>query len=445
MPLNQGRRLAPASLKSKHIGLWLDRYLELQTWHQDRVPAGYDKDRARKARDRLVQEALDSSVPQGYPEAFLTWRTELDDQSDRIAVAPAKGQGRILVGSGQKNPAEFGITLHRTWGLPYLPGSSLKGIAAWGAHHGLGDAWLRDQELHKALFGDVEEQGAVIFHDAMLLSGQGIGLAQDVLTVHHPDYYQKDAEPSDTDSPIPVPFISAHGAFLVAIELHPSLDPVAHGHWLRAAWEALRFGLREHGIGAKTNAGYGRVELPAWEETSTGKVLAKVEAERIERERQEVERQRFASMGPAQRVREVHVADLRSWLEGGEHQYLCPDEGEIRLAARRVKEMGVARGLRASVREPWRDWVQEELERVEAPVVVLPTRAPLSVEAVDRAVVWDQKKKRYDLRKAAQTLAGQCFTVADCDLALERLRAKGASDSELSGLLQRHANLSGTP
>ena len=55
------------------------------------------------------------------------------------------------------------------------------------------------------------------------------------------------------DSPTPIPFASVTGRYLVAVEGDPA--------WCDAAMKILGLGLAELGVGAKTNAGYGRMAL----------------------------------------------------------------------------------------------------------------------------------------------------------------------------------------
>ena len=285
--ITRGRRdelLQVRAPNNTHPGLWLDRYLTLQTWKRAAGPApdGYDSSSAKQAKELLITTVAGRPVATGYPEAFKRWKDGFVHDAEtppRVAMVETPSIGRVLIGSGAKGAGEFGITLHHTWGVPVLPGSSLKGIAALGADRYFADpTWRcrsdparpRDGEpnAYDALFGTVEETAAVIFHDAWLVpSGRPPqnGLYRDVLTVHHPDYYQQDGELSDSEDPIPVPFVSASGTFLVVLELAPELDPMHHLHWLKSAWQALRRGLDRHGVGAKTNASYGRFKLPSFD------------------------------------------------------------------------------------------------------------------------------------------------------------------------------------
>lgn len=282
--MHRGRRDVLAGLVPPsgeiHAGLWLGAFLKLQTFEKSDPPPGYDKQKATDARDGLVGQVEGRPLPKGYREAFARWKAGLEQE--RCVMAHGTARGRVVIGVGAKGASEIGLTLHHTWGVPVLPGSSLKGIAALGAREHLDGFEGRPDPArarpggptaYDALFGDVEEQGAVVFHDAWLVppaDGKN-PLFRDVLTVHHPEYYQgRAALPSDTDNPTPVPFVSTKAEWLVALEIAPSLGAAEGTAWLRAAWAALRVGLERHGIGAKTNAGYGRVTLPDWDAAKQG-------------------------------------------------------------------------------------------------------------------------------------------------------------------------------
>lgn len=232
---------------STHAGVWLDKFLPAQT--------------QGGTKGQHIQQGLDNiRVPMGYEEAFRRRKTAFQ-QAPRpmgmvLRCAQAVAQGRVVVGLGQKSVLEVGLTLEHTWGLPYLPGSSLKGIAAWAARDSQDPAWHEGGDSYLALFGDTDESGAVRFLDAWWEpKGSGLPVHLDTMTVHHPHYYQSDDEtpPSDMDSPTPVAFASASGAYEVMLE-----GPEA---WVEAAGELLKRGLRDHGIGAKTAGGYGRLDL----------------------------------------------------------------------------------------------------------------------------------------------------------------------------------------
>lgn len=225
--------------KTRNAGLWLDKFIRNQ--------AREDKD----SRRDLVRGVSDIQVPGEYSRWFERWRRALQDYGAECRVAEVLG--RMAVGLGEDSVLETSVTLHHTYGVPYIPGSALKGLAASFARQYLGDDWQADTEAYKIVFGVTDTAGYVVFFDALPLPGAKL-LHPDVITVHHEGYYQKgNAPPADWDNPNPVPFLSATGKYLVAL--------AGPGPWVEAAFEILRHALFNLGVGAKTSSGYGRLKL----------------------------------------------------------------------------------------------------------------------------------------------------------------------------------------
>jgi CRISPR-associated protein Cmr6 len=175
------------------------------------------------APQSLFEQLVEIGVPDDYRRFFQRWRASLEDQQPCAQTAEVTVAGRMVVGLGAESVLEVSIGLHRTYGVPYIPGSALKGLAAAAAHKKLEDPnWRKVGEdgkigaSHKILFGDQESSGYVTFHDALWVpTGDKLPLDLDVMTVHHPDYYQgKECPPADWDNPNPVAFLSAHGTYL---------------------------------------------------------------------------------------------------------------------------------------------------------------------------------------------------------------------------------------
>ncbi|AEB12636.1 type III-B CRISPR module RAMP protein Cmr6 [Marinithermus hydrothermalis] len=242
------------SHREPHRGLWLDKYI--RTVREEDTDAKRD----------LVREVAGCGEPKEYRAFFTRYRKALEELG--AEVREARTLGRLVVGLGGEGVLETSLTLHRTYGVPYIPGSALKGLASRYAHLYLeGEAWRRNLKefkrgaAQKALFGDLEEQGALVFFDALPLPGT-YALHPDVMTPHHAEYYGGGgAPPADWDSPVPVPFLSVTGTFLLALAPVPGLSPEVARPWLEAAWRILAWALKEEGVGAKTAAGYGRMEL----------------------------------------------------------------------------------------------------------------------------------------------------------------------------------------
>lgn len=226
-----------------NAGLWLDKFIRDQ--------AEEDKD----SRHVLVREVAEIPVPEEYARWFDRWRRGLHDYGAQCRVAEVLG--RMAVGLGEESVLETSVALHHIYGVPYIPGSALKGLAAHFARQHLGEQWQPGTDAYRIIFGDTGSAGYVIFFDALPLPVDKIEsklLCPDVITVHHKEYYQEGAvPPADWDSPTPVPFLSATGKYLVALS-----GPSA---WVEATFRILQDALFHLGIGAKTSSGYGRLKL----------------------------------------------------------------------------------------------------------------------------------------------------------------------------------------
>jgi CRISPR-associated protein Cmr6 len=233
-----------------HAGLWLDQGL-------DNLAEG------GPGKQRLYDNLLDvATVPEDYRRFYQRWSKSVQALEPCTRLAEATPLGRMVVGLGAESILETSITLHRTYGVPIIPGSALKGLAAAAAHKYLEDPdWRKIREdgtmgpFHRILFGDTESSGYVTFHDALWIpEGEKLLLDLDVMTVHHPDYYQQEGPPpADWDNPTPVAFLSARGRFLLAV--------TGPEDWATAALDILKDALAQDGIGAKTAAGYGRMSV----------------------------------------------------------------------------------------------------------------------------------------------------------------------------------------
>jgi CRISPR-associated protein Cmr6 len=232
--------------KDTHAGLWLDKYLI------------DDGDDAKKIMVKDIAETI--QIPDLYKNFYKKWEKTLKES--KAVTRKATTQGRLAINLGSETTLETSIAMHHTYGVPYIPGSALKGLSAHYAINSL-DAkeWGRGTRAFQIIFGDMTNAGYVNFFDALYVPGsgpQGRALWPDIITVHHPGYYQgQEDAPADWDSPIPIPFLTTSGSFLVALS-GPS-------NWVNAALQILGFALEREGIGAKTSSGYGRMKLEGME------------------------------------------------------------------------------------------------------------------------------------------------------------------------------------
>ncbi len=267
----QALQAVDISSTTTHPGLWFDRYLDHQ-WQKGR-PFGTNVESPLAAHvvktthvGNMLQSRQVSQFGNNYQHWYQRWEQSCKDANARTRMAQATG--RLILGLGGESVIETGIAIHHTYGVPYLPGSALKGLAAHYARNSLNAAWgtwqtskgkpqFMPADAYITMFGGLEAAGYVTFFDALPQPSSAIDgrfLHADVLTVHHPDYYaNKAAPPADWDSPNPVSFLSATGNYCIPIAGPPQ--------WRDRAFEILRRALAELGIGAKTSSGYGRMEL----------------------------------------------------------------------------------------------------------------------------------------------------------------------------------------
>lgn len=267
------------------------------------------------------------------------------------STALATNTTPLLLGVGQPSASEVGLTIHPLLGVPYLPGTSLKGVlahylmATYGPEElGVnphdpqhpepdrapyqGVSWDGTKIKHgpgavyRALFGAPEADhdkdfkgdntgatvGRVIFHDALMvpLAAEDADgpFVRDVVNPHLNSYYQKDQDPNDHDSPVPVFFLAVRSGlkFHIALGGDGSLHKLTH--------KLLQEALAEWGIGAKTRAGYGRLSLMSLELTPEEQ-LREVERAREEEARQQQEELNKARQERAQLVQRYLITPLQ--------------------------------------------------------------------------------------------------------------------------------------
>ena len=173
---------------------------------------------------------------------------------------------RFVTGMGLNHPIENGMAWHHTLGVPYLPGSSVKGLVrAWA------EQWLeRPPKEIGRVFGprntkkdgcdeQVRGVGSIIFFDA--LPARSVRLAADVMTPHYPNYYSKGETPGDWMDPNPIPFLTVSEGQTFLFALAPRRRGCTEDlEDLNAALLWLEEALENIGAGAKTAAGYGRFQ-----------------------------------------------------------------------------------------------------------------------------------------------------------------------------------------
>ncbi|TWI62868.1 CRISPR type III-B/RAMP module RAMP protein Cmr6 [Desulfobotulus alkaliphilus] len=232
-----------------------------------------------------------SESAKAYRQSFFRWKEAIGVAGD-CEIFEVEALTRILMGTGNASVFEFGFQLNYPWGVPTIPGSSLKGlVSSYLARHG-GDAWSRHQtktavksDAQVELFGGIRETddkaqsyaGTLVFHDAWLSPWERRGSGgdwfdSDIITPHHAKYYgANNSLPSGMEDPVPIKMAALRPGltFLVVIQ--------GPEEYRKLAREVLIEALREEGIGGKRAVGYGRFAYVLSEEEKTAEIRKSIE------------------------------------------------------------------------------------------------------------------------------------------------------------------------
>jgi CRISPR-associated protein Cmr6 len=179
---------------------------------------------------------------------------------------------RFISGLGLNNPLENGMMWHHTLGVPYLPGTSVKGLIRAWVEQWVDDPSQREidrifgprgntQENEKANSNNdgekIKHVGSIIFFDA--LPTGPVQLAADVMTPHYQNYYGGNEPPGDWLNPNPIPFLTVkeNQAFLFIVAPR-KINNAEQESDCKLVLKWMDQALANIGAGAKTAAGYGR-------------------------------------------------------------------------------------------------------------------------------------------------------------------------------------------
>lgn len=293
-------------------GLWeKNDFAAKKVWEGIKALTKQDQERMKALAAR--QSALSGTVP---AEQLL--------RLDAIGVAP------FTTGLGNEHPLENGFAFLNPYGLPYLPGSGVKGVlrqaarelasAEWGETKGWRNTPEYPIKIEKkeillsmldVLFGretpEAESEhlrGVLSFWD-VIPQIEGNSLAVEIMTPHQGHYYQQQRDrksgnsvsPHDSGQPNPISFLTVPErtgfAFHVVCDL-PFLRRLAPELAENGRWKALLAAAFAHafdwlGFGAKTAVGYGAMRRDEAAEARAAKAQADREAELI-RQQEEARR-----------------------------------------------------------------------------------------------------------------------------------------------------------
>lgn len=204
----------------------------------------------------------------------LSSMKKLSDYSEELSVLEfTSSYPGILIGTGYSHKVKgkgeigMGFTFDYVTGLPYLPGSSLKGILRFGfkqrayihevvkevLHIELSDKEL--DELENTIFEGKDNRKRFVFYDAIILRNKEEKplLALDTIAPHTKDGFKE---------PNPITFLRICPGIEIHFEFQLYEVILSTGRCVSRnnIKEIFRSILEDLGIGAKTNVGYGVLE-----------------------------------------------------------------------------------------------------------------------------------------------------------------------------------------
>lgn len=228
------------------------------------------EDIKKLAKEKDIQKVIDKQIKERYKDILIKIATNSNDLFEKIKTLKRTRERMIksiskryrvvsfsevyaktsfLIGAGIPSIDEIGFYWSRNFGIPIIPGSTLKG-AFRNYLEEIGEKYVEE------LFGTDEKRGSAIFLDVIPIDK--ITLAIEYQTPHFQKYYMDNKVPNDIYNPIPLSFLTvSSGKFRVDIILNNEnyfeLEKTLKIH--------LKEFLENYGLGAKSSSGYGRFKI----------------------------------------------------------------------------------------------------------------------------------------------------------------------------------------
>ena len=320
--------LVDKDLSTASPGLRFGMYLRL--WGVDarsraRLWTTHDINYRPAGRDQQVREFKDENKTACLKEACRLGRSDQDllnalasrqlalggvAQNDNLLILDAQSTAPFTTGLGNEHPLENGFAFLNPYGLPYLPGSGVKGVLRQAARELASGEWgdtsgwdaeacfalMTGPDGHRKAVLDNNRQ-AVILNLLDVLFGRetsngegthvrgvlsfwdvipqipGDHLAVDIMTPHQSHYYQKKPQagsvtPHESGQPNPISFLTvppgARFVFHVQCDLahlrRLAPELAEKERWRTLLESAFKHAFQWLGFGAKTAVGYGAMQ-----------------------------------------------------------------------------------------------------------------------------------------------------------------------------------------
>ena len=193
---------------------------------------------------------------------------QFDQQDIKLYCVDATVDWRLIVGLGGEHVQETNMTLHHIYGIPYIPGSAVKGVLRhWWlqvlqqdknflkqnpnfikGNDEIDESVALKDSVFLSIFGSQEQRGEVRFLDAY---PEEVLFATDIMNPHFGDYYSGTKPPTDNQRLVPINFLTVEKTTFRFVFLAEEQE---HLNELKDQFEKA---LEIKGVGAKTAVGYG--------------------------------------------------------------------------------------------------------------------------------------------------------------------------------------------
>ncbi len=299
--------------RCKNLALILDKY-------PPQVVVEETKNKGAWLQDLVKGSHIDTTLTRS---AYNRWHTMMSAIGATLFNAAL--DWRMVIGLGGESVLETDITLHHLYGVPFIPGSALKGLTrayVTGEIEGYkSDKIDNDNEEVKRIFGSQEHAGTVLFFDAMPLNGE-VQFVVDIMNPHYPDYYGGTKPPTNDQSPIPVTFLTMTDTTFTFALAPRDAGKEQHMKDVEQIKLWLQEALQKYGVGGKTSAGYGYFKIGTQPIPSIGQQIPTTQTESRPMERLRPKLPQFRAgqeitgsvVAPTDDIRRRAPADVRAFL-----------------------------------------------------------------------------------------------------------------------------------
>lgn len=326
--------------------LWTTHDINYRVTGKDKEERAFkDENKVSALKDAQILTKTDKEIMQSLQiRQQAAFATALEGESLRLE---AQATAPFTTGLGNEHPLENGFAFLNPYGLPYLPGSGVKGVlrqaarelasGEWGDTHGWSEQKTIELSIDKkaigismldALFGleskdgDKEHlRGALTFWD-VIPQIAGNSLTVEIMTPHQSHYYQQKSDrksgdsvsPHDSGSPNPISFLTVppESGFTFYITCDTALlarhaPELIKDEYLKTLLQAaFEHAFAWLGFGAKTAVGYGAM----WRDYEKEQ---RAEQERTEAAKRAAEAERLAELSPEDLAHEENLKQVHAF------------------------------------------------------------------------------------------------------------------------------------